>query len=156
MSPTNQDRRLLLQLAVLAAPALAAGAWLGLSPKQVARRSDLELKFHSAPDGIHWIHADGTSGLFLPLGTAFALTPGSTSPGNGHLTYSALDRRTGSNIWTVPVLLRDGQPVAGTPARFFHSGTFDVQPRFSQDGRRISWAAREAGRWSIREGEFKA
>jgi hypothetical protein len=129
---------------------------MGASPKQVARSSDLELEFHSAPDGIHWIRADGTSGLFLPLGTAFALTPGSMAPGNGYLTYSALDRRTGSNIWTVPILLRDGLPAAGTPARFFHSGTFDVQPRFSPDGRRISWAAREAGRWSIREREFNA
>ncbi len=156
MSPTPLDRRHLLQLAVLAAPALATGAWLGLSPKHVARSTGHQLKFHSAPDGIHWVRADGTGGLFLPLGTAFALTPGSMAPGNGHLAYSALDRRTGSNIWTVPILQREGQPVAGTPARFFHSGTFDVQPQFSPDGRRISWAAREAGGWSIREREFKA
>jgi hypothetical protein len=78
------------------------------------------------------------------------------APDTSHLTYSALDRRTGSNIWTVPILLLDGLPVAGAPAQFFHSGTFDVQPRFSPDGRRISWAAREAGRWSIREREFNA
>ncbi len=156
MSSTHQDRRLLLQLTVFAAPALAAGAWLGMNPKQMARSTELELRFHTAPDGIHWRRTDGTSGLFLPLGTAFALTPGSMTPDRRHLAYTALDRRTGSNIWTVPILLRDGQPVAGTPARFFHSGSLDVQPRFSPDGQRISWAAREAGRWSIREREFRA
>jgi Tol biopolymer transport system component len=108
-----------------------------------------------APDGIHWASADGRQrGLFLPLGTSYVLIPGSIAPQGGHLAYSALDRRTGSSIWTVSVQPGDAGPVAGRPVAFFHSGAFDVEPRFSEDGRRLAYASLEAGSWKLRVRRF--
>ncbi len=155
MSSTSQARRRILKLAVIAAPTLAMGAWLNTSQRRTVWTADGQFRFFSAPDGIHWASADGTrGGILLPLGLSFALTPGSVAPGSGHLAYSALDRRTGSNIWTVPVHLRDGHLIAGTSAAFFHSGAFDVNPRFSPDGRRITYASREAGTWNVEVRSF--
>jgi hypothetical protein len=155
MSPTNQSRRRILQLATIAVPSLAAGAWLGTSAPGAAWTANGKFRFFSAPDGIHWASADGArSGLFLLLGASFALTPGSVAPRKNHLAYSALDRRTGSNIWTVPFELRSDRPIAGKPRAFFHSGTFDVTPLFSADGQRITYASRAAGKWIMQARSF--
>ncbi len=140
----SQTRRQLLLLATAAAPAVALGAW---------RRS--RHGFFSAPDGIRWKGVGAIHDrLFLPLGMSFALQPGALTPDRRYLVYTALDRRTGSNIWTVPVLWNDGEPLAGMPAPYFHSGAFDTDPRFSRDGQRIAWASLAAGRWNLREREF--
>jgi hypothetical protein len=140
---------------MFAAPSLAAGAWLGTSAPRAAWTADGKFRFFSAPDGLHWASADGArSGLFLPLGASFALTPGSVAPRSNHLAYCALDRRTGSNIWTVPFQLCNDHPIAGKPVAFFHSGAFDITPLFSADGQRITYASREAGNWNFRARSF--
>jgi dipeptidyl aminopeptidase/acylaminoacyl peptidase len=157
MSLINQGRRRILQLAAIATPALALGNWSARGARQGVWTADGKLRFFNEPDGIHWASADGTrGGLFLPLGLSFALKPGSVSPDNRSLAYTALDRRTGSNIWTAPIHLRDGKPVAGTPASFFHGGTFDVNPCFSADGCRITYASLEAGTWTSQMRSFPA
>jgi hypothetical protein len=151
---TAHTRRQVLQMAGGAVPLLALGSSFD-TVSHCACSSDGRHQFSARRDGIHWTDTvTGKSRLFLPLGTSFAMQPGAIAPDLRHLVYTALDRRTGSNIWTVPIVWRNGAPDAGTPAPFFHSGAIDMDPRFSRDGKRIAWTALAGGTRHSREREF--
>jgi hypothetical protein len=147
----SHDRRRVLKIAVAALPLAACAGWQ-LRQQRAIWSSDERFGFFRARDGLYWTTRDGRDGVFLPLGLSHALTPWSISPDMRHLAYTALDRRTGSNIWVAPILWKD-HPVAGTPAPFHH-GSFDIRPRFSSDGRQLTWEARVAGAWQQRMRPF--
>jgi hypothetical protein len=147
----SHDRRRVLKIAVAALPLAACAGW-SLGRQRGIWSSDKRFGFFRARDGLYWTTRDGREGMFLPLGLSYSLTPWSISPDHRHLAYTALDRRTGSNIWVAPILWQ-GHPVADRPEAFHH-GSFDPSPRFSSDGRQLTWEARVAGAWQRRMHPF--
>lgn len=154
MRETSNIRRRSLLLAAAAAPVAAVGKWMSGARHEQPAGTMQAYRFYSAPEGIRWSSPQGSDGLLLALGVNFALLPGGLSPDGRHLVYSTLDRRTGSNIWTVPITQQDDRPAAGLPAPFHHDGAFNREPRFSADGRQIAYASCLAGRWSVQVHAF--
>jgi eukaryotic-like serine/threonine-protein kinase len=99
---------------------------------------------------IFWQLADGSRGLERLTTSDYLHAPTSWSPDGQLLAYHEVNPATGRDIW----VLRMGDPSAGSgqvrKAQPFLQTRFDeADPRFSPDGRWMSYVSDESGRYEI-------
>jgi hypothetical protein len=87
--------------------------------------------------------ADGSRDEELLYADNTEKKPGSFSPDSKYLAYSALDQKTGFDIWILPDPL--GPIGALTPYLFLQTGFNEQGPRFSPDGHWIAYYSNESG-----------
>jgi Tol biopolymer transport system component len=93
---------------------------------------------------LYWRAADG-SGEEERLTTSTLLeTPGSISPGDGRLFFSAVAAGSGADIWSLSLVNRQQPPQAVLKTRFSESS-----PRISPDEHWIAYSSNESGRPEI-------
>jgi eukaryotic-like serine/threonine-protein kinase len=88
--------------------------------------------------------ADGSSNEVLLYGDNLLKNPGSFSPDSRYLAYTALDPKTGFDLWLLPDPL--GAPGASKPYPFLQTQFNEQDPRFSPDGHWIAYYSNESGR----------
>jgi len=117
-----------------------------------------------APDGKHiayrnpipgayridWIRSDGAGEPQLLLESKNDMRTFSFTPDGKRLAYFEATNETGNDLWTVAIDTSDPEhPKAGKPDVFLRTPSNENQPRFSPDGRWISYTSTETGRSEI-------
>lgn len=103
----------------------------------------LHLVFTWAGHGLYQTRADGASQpLPLTASTAAQYALSFTSDGK-RLAYHELAGTR--QLWTLPLQDEGGHLKAGTPEPFLKSGSTDVAPSFSPDGRWLAYQSDESG-----------
>jgi serine/threonine-protein kinase len=99
----------------------------------------------AAPGGIFWTRSDG-SGNARPLTqNKYIQTPGSITADGKRLTFSQYSPEGVFGTWTLP-LESDGAGLkAGKPEPFVQISVDVISPRFSPDGRWITYCTTESG-----------
>jgi Tol biopolymer transport system component len=88
--------------------------------------------------------ADGSHNEELLYADNLLKNLGSFSPDGRYLAYSALDPKTGFDIWILPDPL--GTPGASKPYPFLQTEFNEQNPQFSPDGHWIAYMSNESGR----------
>lgn len=92
-----------------------------------------------------WVRADGADDPQLLFESKETLLPTSFSP-DGRLAYTASGGETTSDIWILPLDLRDpAHPKPGTPEPFLRTPAAELDAAFSPDGRWIAYTSSETG-----------
>jgi len=103
------------------------------------------IAFESNKEGVpnvFWQLADGSGGLERLTTSEFIQVPMSWSPDGKLMAFMEVNPTTGYDIWVLRLEDRKAQPFLKTP--FYESS-----PRFSTDGRWITYASDESGRFEI-------
>ena len=88
--------------------------------------------------------ADGSRNEELLYADNLLKNPASFSPDGRYLAYSALDPKTGFDIWILPDPL--GAPGVSKPYPFLQTEFNEQDPQFSPDGHWIAYYSNESGR----------
>jgi len=91
--------------------------------------------------GIRQVRADGAGKPQVLTDSTAIQYPFSFTPDGTMLAYAE-----GGQIWTLPLEVKVGQSIAGTPTRFLVSAFADFAPSFSPDGRWLAYHSNESGR----------
>jgi Tol biopolymer transport system component len=95
---------------------------------------------------ISWIRSDGSSGAQALIESQTNLAPWSFSPDGRWLAYFGNKPETGSDIWMLPLDITDpDHPKTGTPQPFLRTQADENLPRFSPDGRWVTYRSNESG-----------
>ena len=112
------------------------------------------------PDGKHivfwsanslwWIRADGAGEPQRLLESKNPLYTSSFSPDGRRLAYYEINPETKIDIWTLPLDLTDAEhPKPGRPEPFLRTPFSEGSAVFSPDGRWLSYASDESGRFEV-------
>jgi serine/threonine-protein kinase len=109
---------------------------------------DGKLAFGGAA-GLGWVDSKGSADSVPLMSISTAQTPWSFDVSGARLAYYQRGADTGFDLWTVPVI-RTGHGLSpGRPEPFLRTQAFEVYPSFSPDGRWLTYASNESGRWEI-------
>jgi Tol biopolymer transport system component len=115
--------------------------------------------FQSASNdyNLYWIRSDGAGDPQRLLESQNNLFPSSFSPDGRRLAYMESNPETGLDIWTLPLDITDpDHPKAGKPEPFLRTSAAETSPRFSPDGRWITYRSNESGNNEIYVRPFPA
>jgi Tol biopolymer transport system component len=106
----------------------------------------LAFRFIGNPDDLLWIRSDGSGDPQELLRGPNLTFPSSFSPDGSRLAYVERSPKTGYDLWTLPLDLTDpDHPKPGKPEPFLRTPNDEFAPRFSPDGRWISYRSNETG-----------
>jgi serine/threonine-protein kinase len=108
--------------------------------------SDLDRGIHN----LYWRRADGAGGVRRLTRSQNIQYASSMTRDGRLLAYVEIDPVTGSDIWVLPLDLRDpSRPVPGDPRPLLRTVSLEESPAFSPDGRWLAYCSSETGQMDV-------
>ena len=97
---------------------------------------------------LEWLRSRD-SGMPKALLSDGVIVPWSFTPDGKRLAYYRMDPATHFDLWTVPLEVRDGNLIAGTPDPFLRTKAVETYPTFSPDGRWVAYVSLQSGAYEV-------
>jgi len=151
-APQERIRQLLVLENGREAPVRLVSESMDLTP--VWAPDAKHLAFGSDSDGgipnLYWRRSDGAGGIHRLTRSRNIQAASSFSPDGHRLAYTEIDPVTGTDIWILPLDLRDpDHPVPGKPEAVVSTAAAEEGPAFSADGQWIAYVSDASGRREI-------